>query len=542
MHLTGRHNLKLAVQLILAWLFLNLLINMDYPAPSFPSPELLKPSLEVWALLLALSILSVFKAADSVWIYVPMILAVVFLRLFRLGDTLMPAYFSRPFNLYIDSGYVPDLIHLLYHSQSLPRLMFYVLAAAMLLSALLWGIHKSLRLALRAFSAQRLRRLFWGLTALQAAWVGLYLYGIAPFGANFPAATCSPRLMEEAIFILKIGEIKREGLAAVQMAGSRIQPFTAPLAGLGKSDVYLIFIESYGETLFADTAHAREFAPTIRAFETALTRSGFTACSRFLQSPTFGGASWLGFGTLESGQWLPDQLRYNFLLNSRVAPLAEYFNRAGYRTISVMPGTTMPWPEGKYFEYTRTYYAKDLEYRGPPFAWSPMPDQYTLHFIYTREIAQRREPLFIRYMLTSSHAPFNTQPPYVQNWDEIGHGEIYQRIRPVTFSSDWPDLKEGGRAYETAICYDFTVLQDYLCSFVKDGALIIILGDHQPVVQITGPGASRLVPIHVISRNPALIDPFIRMGYAPGMIPSHAPSVKGMDDFLADFLTAFSTP
>ena len=171
-----------------------------------------------------------------------------------------------------------------------------------------------------------------------------------------------------------------------------------------------------------------------------------------------------------------------------------------------------------------------------------MPDQYTLNFIYNREIALRHEPLFIRYMLTSSHAPFNTQPRYLHNWDEIGNGEVYQRIPPVTFPCDWPDLKGGTQAYEAALRYDFTVLEDYICRFVKDGALIIILGDHQPVVQVAGPEASRLVPVHVISRNPALIDPFIRMGYTPGMIPGHAPSAKGMDDFLADFLAAFSTP
>jgi hypothetical protein len=153
--------------------------------------------------------------------------------------------------------------------------------------------------------------------------------------------------------------------------------------------------------------------------------------------------------------------------------------------------------------------------RDKVFAWSPMPDQYALNFIYTREIAIRHGPLFIRYMLTSSHAPFNTQPRYLKNWDEIGHGEVYQGLRPITFASDWPDMKEGVRAYEAALCYAFTVLQDYLSGFVKDGALIIILGDHQPVAQITGSGASTLVPIHVISRTRSLLDPFIQRVIPP---------------------------
>jgi len=539
---SDRHTLKLAFQLILGWLFLNALINMDFPGSSIFSLNLLMPSLEVSILMLVLSIAAFLKISDSVWIHVSVVLAVVFLRLFRLGDTLMPYYFYRPFNLYIDSGYVPDLIHLLYHSLTVSQLVLYIPIAIVLLGALLWGVSKSAQLSMRAFSVRGIRSVFWGLSALQAVWVSFYFYGVAPFSAGLPATTFFPRIMAEAAFIFKISDIKRDGLAAVQMAGSRIPPLTTPLGKLGKSDVYLIFIESYGETLYDNTAHAREFAPKVQAFEAALTQGGFAVCSSFLQSPTFGGASWLGFGTLESGKWLPDQLRYNFLLESEVTPLAGYFNQAGYRTVSVMPGTTMPWPEGKYFKYTQTYYAKDMEYHGPPFAWSPMPDQYTLNFIYTREIALRHRPLFIRYMLTSSHAPFNTQPRYLKNWDEIGHGEVYQRLRPITFASDWPDMKEGVRAYEAALCYAFTVLQDYLSGFVKDGALIIILGDHQPVAQIAGSGASMLVPIHVISRTRSLLDPFIRMGYTPGMIPIHAPSIKGMDDFLADFLAAFSTP
>jgi hypothetical protein len=541
MPLTLRHQLKHAVLLVAAWLFLNLVINSDYPEPS-STLEMLRPSLEVWALLLTLSLLAIFGASPSARFLVPLTLVLAFLRLFRFGDVLVPVYFSRPFNLYIDSGYVPDLIHLLDHSFSRQQLALYALAAASLVVVFLRGIHKALQMALEAFAIQRLRRIFWGLTALQAVWVCLCLQSIHPFNGIFPATTCTPRLIEEAAFIFKIGEIKNQWLSSVQSAVSRIPPSPAPLAGLEKNDVHLFFIESYGETLYDDTRHSQAFFPVVQGFESAMTHAGFAMCSRFLESPTFGGSSWLAFGTLESGVWLSDELHYNFLLNSTVPPLASYFNRAGYRTLSVMPGTTMAWPEGRYFQYARTYYAKDLEYRGPSFGWSPMPDQYAIHAVYTREIARRSQPLFIRSMLTSTHAPFNRQPPYLPNWNEIGAGEIYHRLEPVTFTVNWPDMSEAGKAYLASMRYEFTVLQDFLSRFVNDGALIIILGDHQPIAPVTGPGASSRVPVHVVSRNRAFLDPFIHMGYTPGMVPAHAPRIeKGMQDFLADFLNAFST-
>ena len=533
---------KCALRLVLAWLFLNLVINCDYPESSPSFLDAIRLSLEVWALFLVLSFWAAFRGGPSIRLRVSLLLVFVFLRLFRFGDVLMPLYFSRPFNLYIDSGYVPDLIHLLGRSFSRLSLVLYGTAAAVLVTVCLLAIQKAFQIALEAFSVQHLRRVFWGLTAILAVWVCLYPRSVDPFHGGFHLTTCTPRLMEEAAFISRIGHIQRQWVSDVQIAASRIPSSPTLLAGLEKSDVTLFFIESYGETLFDEAHHAKGFLPLLQTFEAALNRAGFAMCSSFLESPTSGGASWLAFGTLESGVWIPDQLRYDFLLKSRVRPLAAYFNRAGYLTLSVMPGTTMPWPEGQFFQYTRTYYAKDLDYRGPPFSWSPMPDQFAIHTVHTREIARRSQPLFIRFMLTSTHAPFNLQPPHLQKWSDIGTGEIYHRLQPVAFSVNWPEMSEAGEAYLASMRYDFTVLQDYLCRFVEGGALIILLGDHQPIAQITGPGASALVPVHVISRNQNFMDPFFRMGYTPGMFPSRAlRKERGMQDFLPDFLTAFST-
>ena len=51
-------------------------------------------------------------------VYLPLTALLIFFRLFRIGDVLVPMYFYRPFNLYIDSQYVPDLFYLLYYTAS----------------------------------------------------------------------------------------------------------------------------------------------------------------------------------------------------------------------------------------------------------------------------------------------------------------------------------------------------------------------------------------------------------------------------------------
>jgi hypothetical protein len=525
-----------------AWLFLNLFLNINYPAPLDSWWRLLLPSLEVWGLLLALSLLAARGVDFTPRVYLPLMALFIFLRLFRCGDVLMPLYFNRPFNLYVDTGYVPGLLHLLYHSFSLSALVGGGLGVLALAVLLIGGLFASLRVAHAAFRHTLPRRGFWLLTAGQTLLVGIYLAGVYPADLPPPGTTVAPRLAAEADFIRRIRAVRKEGLSAVRMAAARPPRFQAPLAALAGRDVHLFLIESYGYTLFSHPRHAALFQPMARRFEATLNEAGLAVVSHCLQSPTFGGASWLAFATLESGVWVPNQIRYNFLLESRVRPLAEYFNQAGYRTVSVMPGTTLPWPEGDFFAYTRQYYAKDFQYRGPSFGWSPMSDQFVLDWIHRREIGPSRAPLFLRYVLISTHAPFHHQPGYIENWDHIGDGQIYHRLQPVTFPVNWPDLTTpvATEAYLRAIDYELRVLGDFLSRRIAPDSLVVIMGDHQPNAHISGDKAPWLVPVHVISRQQQLLQPFRQMGYAEGLTPRNPPPYKRMDTFMADFLTAYS--
>jgi hypothetical protein len=149
-----------------------------------------------------------------------------------------------------------------------------------------------------------------------------------------------------------------------------------------------------------------------------------------------------------------------------------------------------------------------------------MPDQYIIDHIYRTEILKHRQPLFIEFVLVSSHAPFNQQPRYIPDWSSIGDGSIYRTLKPVEFPVTWPQLKNASEAYVTSVVYDFKVLVEFLAHMLNRDAVIIILGDHQPNLKITGDGQPWSVPVHIISRNPDFIKPFIHRGYSPGLIPS----------------------
>lgn len=537
--ITGRSQRQI-ISFLGSWIFLNIFMNINYPAPLVSPLQVLLPSLEVWAILLFLSVLTAVSVPFSLYVWFPLIALFALLRLFRFGDVLMPLYFNRPFNLYVDTGYIPDLLLLLYRSFSPMMIAFWLLIILVLLTLSVWLIYGALRNLHTCLGLIRLRRIFWMITIGQAVVVGSYVSGNYPSFAPPPGTSVTQRLIAEAEFIRSLGRLKVDGLSAVELSAVDIPQFAAPLNDLDNVDVHLFLLESYGQTLFVDPQHVHEFVPVISNFSATLQSAGFQVVSHYLRSPAFGGTSWLAFGTFESGVWLENQISYNFLLNSKVQPLASYFNQAGYRSVSVMPGTTMPWPEGKFFSYQKSYYAKDFEYQGPAFGWAPMPDQFVLKTIYRHEIQPRKQPLFVRYVLISSHAPFHLQPRYLNDWNTIGDGRIYHRLDPVSYPINWPDLTNAGQAYVRAMAYEFEVLTEFITNYLPEDSLVVIMGDHQPNGQLTGENPSWLVPVHILTRNHSLLGPFRGLGYNDGMIPADPLAYRRMDNFLSDFLAAYS--
>ena len=113
-----------------------------------------------------------------------------------------------------------------------------------------------------------------------------------------------------------------------------------------------------------------DFAPQVDAvLDSATSRlrtSGFSARSAFLDSPTFGGISWLAHSTLQSGLWIDSQQRYNALVASDRFTLSDAFKRAGWRTVGDVPSNYHYWPEGtSFYHYDKIYDARNVGYVGP---------------------------------------------------------------------------------------------------------------------------------------------------------------------------------
>jgi hypothetical protein len=145
-------------------------------------------------------------------------------------------------------------------------------------------------------------------------------------------------------------------------------------------------------------------------------------------------------------------------------------------------------------------------------------------------------PLFIEYLLVSSHAPFNRIPPYVEDWNSLGDGSIYHELPLLTFKNTWFQGKEYAEGYTAAIIYVIDVIVSYLTGFIDDDTLVIVIGDHQPKYPVTERGQPLSVPVHVLSRDGALLDRLEEFGYEKGLVPKKPPPHEGSEQFFSHFM------
>lgn len=511
---------------------LSILLNVDYPADRLFSWHLMLPSMDVWLLLLPLALAACWGARVLFWTTLPIWAFFLVLRLLRIGDTVVPMYLNRPFNFYLDSAYLYGLYDLLKTSSrqgDFPLLAAGAAIVALGVCTLSWYAWQR---AARALINDRLRFAFLGASGLL---LGAFLvWGEQP--AKLPALV---RLAQEIHSAHRQSNQQQtfadqlEHLARERSAGP------SSLNGLGGADVLLFIVESYGSVVFSQPRYRQAMESTMDKFGNTLTRHGFEAVSSSLLSPIYGGASWLAHATLEFGVRVENDLEKNALLRSSLEPMAALFRKNGYRTVSVMPGTRLAFPQGAAFGYEQVYYAWHFGYQGPPFGWAPMPDQFVLDWVRRREWTAPAQPIFARYVLVSSHASFSIQPPYIADWQTIGDGSLYNTREPVLYPIEWPDLSNAGEAYLRSLDYEFETLGNYLAQYVERDTLVIILGDHQPNLQLTGPGEAWSVPVHVISRNPRLLKPFRELGYTGGLFPDQPLPHAGMETFLPEFLHDF---
>ena len=497
--------------------------------------------LPVEALVLAAVVLALPRARRPVAVTAGLLLGVV--ALLRLLDLAFYETLDRPFDTVVDWRYLGPLTGLVVDSVGRTAGVGVLAAVGLLVLALLvampWALLRLSRVTLRH------RRAAWRVVAVAGvAWLAAALLGLSVLGSGPVASTSAASYAVEQVARVPAGIRDQHRFEHA----ARHDPLaTAPgdrlLTGLRGKDMLFVFVESYGRV----AVEGSSFSPGVDAVLDDGTRrlrsDGFGSRSAFLTSPTFGGISWLAHSTLQSGLWVDSQQRYDVLLHSRRATLAQAFGRAGWRTVSDVPANTADWPQGAFYGYDAFYDSRNLGYEGPRFGYPTMPDQYTLDAFHRLELAPHpRDPVMAEIDLITSHAPWSRVPRMIDQ-AAVGDGSVFDGMPEQLPSAGdiWPDPDRVKASYGDAIEYSLSALVEFVTTYGDDDTVLVVLGDHQPATVVSGPDAGYDVPVAVVARDPAVIERIQDWGWDDGLRPGPDAPVWRMDLFRDRFVAAYSS-
>ncbi|TQK20154.1 hypothetical protein FBY40_2677 [Microbacterium sp. SLBN-154] len=377
--------------------------------------------------------------------------------------------------------------------------------------------------------------------AAVTAWVILSVVGAQhPSGAPLAAADVTRTLVGEVVQAAESVPDQEAFERALQddpLAGGVSDDL---LAGLRGKDVVIAFVESYGEVAVSGAGPMAGITRLIDESAERLTENGYRAESAFLTSPTFGGVSWLAHGTLQSGAWVDTQQKYDALLSSERMTLSRLFGETGWRTVTVNPAHTEPWPEGAaFYGLDRMLDEQELAFDGPAFGFARVPDQYTWQRFFDEELAGDGAPIMAEVSLVSSHTPWTPTPQLVP-WSDLGDGSIFAGQLDAAGASLWPDERGVRAAYAESMQYSLGATLSFLETYDPADLVLVLVGDHQPSRVVSGPDADNDVPVTIVSKDPAVFEQIEAWGWDAGFRPSSDAPVWRMDVFRDRFVDAFS--
>ncbi len=293
-----------------------------------------------------------------------------------------------------------------------------------------------------------------------------------------------------------------------------------------KPSVALMMIEAYGEL-----AAACDTGPAYRALmlrmQERLAAAGYGSRTAYSRAPISGGQSWLSIATVQLGMRIDTVRKFALVENvgADTPSLTRFFEGQGYFTAAVQPGNSRRPGLQRFDTWHRKLVldAEDLDYRGLRYVgWMGIPDQYTLGFIGERLPGLPR-PWLLFSMSVSTHHPWSAPFVYVNDWKALQD----PALDTAAAAAPWQPIDERAaigeerRGYFHTLEYEWRGLADLIESQRGEDTVFIVLGDHQPKLPCNGgKPMSFNTPLHIISRDPALLERFSAAGFSDGLLVS----------------------
>ena len=538
----GARYLRVAVAL-LALVFLNGMLSFRnwWPTPAIlPEARLAPGFVGLWLLLLVLVAWrgELTRRAAGV-----LAAGYAFGVLLRYAEVTPPALFGRPLNVYWDVPRIPRFLWVAAQGEEWWKAVLAV--AALVLAG--WALYRALRVAIEVAAREAVpyaQRKRWTWVATACA-VGLVLANHAGVRATWPLVSkpILPGYWDQLDLLATAASSQRIAQAlpertVVDGALASVDP--RALEHLQGRDVYVVFLESVGAVVYDNERAAATLRPARERLAQDIAATGLQVVSAFVRAPTIGGGSDLSHVSLLSGIELEDPRRHDLLLTTTKPSLATVFRSHGYQTFGLYSSVFWDWPERAWYGYDVYVEGRTLDYRGPTLGnWWRIPDQFA--FARFEQMYPRVPPASPRFVFAatiSTHVPFGPVPPYQPDWQRLLTDHPFDEpdvARAMAVPRDWLDMLP---AYVRLVDYTYRWLGGYLRQPFPRDTVYVLLGDHQPTGNVSGEGASWDVPVHVLARDPQLLERFVAQGFTPGLEPPRA-AIGGMHDVTRMLLRAF---
>jgi hypothetical protein len=521
------HVIALAVALFL--LNASLTFDSAWPTPGVRWRGLISIELAAFILILVAASRRLVAPSRRALMWCAAIWSVLVLG--HYAEVTASALYGREINLYWDLRFVPDVAALLARPE---RLWVVLLAAvaALLVVVILYNVIRWSLGRVGAAMAHPRERLAIGVLAatMVILWVGQRVSAIFPGTPSFSRSVTQTYVRQARLIATTLGR---------SAALPQSPLMNSDLSLVKGADVFLFFIEAYGAISYERPEFAARLAGDRARFAAAIRDTNREVVSAYVESPTFGGSSWLAHITLLSGVEIRSHDTNAALMAEKRDTLVTDFKQHGYRTVAVMPGLWQNWPEGAFYKFDEIYDGARLDYQGPSFGWWDMTDQFVLARMDALEVNRGpRAPLFVFFPTISTHIPFTPTPPYQADWtrmltsDPYDEGEV---TRAYLRQPDWMDL---GPSYADAMAYIYQSLAGYLRLRADRDFVMVVIGDHQPAAAVSGEGAPWDVPVHVIASRRLVLDRLMAHGFRSGLTPAR-PALGPMRTLTSTLLEAF---
>ncbi len=462
--------------------------------------------------------------------------------LYRFGETLMPTFYGKPFEPWIDLLEVPGLVHLLTHRHSTPVQMAMLGGTVLAFALGLWLLTRVWRCVLTACATPRIA--FSCLVGTQAIFAASFLVTEA---TRSEQSLLRPSMLRAAFDDLAstLSTPRWHGDAVVrervQAAADELLRAPQNLAGLAGADVYFLIIESYGRGVLGHRARPR-YEAWLQADAAVLAAAGWHAASGWIAPSVRGGGSSLAHAEMLSGIDVEDRRVFDSLLASTVRTLAAIARDAGYHTVDVQPAMPRAWPEAKALGFVEDVFQSAFTYHGRAYHWGVMPDQFALQHVLATQVGKREQPLFLQYVGVTSHAPFSMVPPYYDDWSRVAAPDAFAGEPAEQWDIGWTtyaDHPQVEDAYLATIRYCLRTAFGFARQLQRK-SLLVVVGDHQPPMPYPDrPGRIYDVPLHLLSNDASLLTPMLGLGLHAGLVPDSTQASFKASRLLFRFLRAY---